>query len=122
MAPLSLSFNLEAAATNLEALYLSRVCTPLLFPLRSQILKDSLLLSPRFFRLLGNAQNNYVDRHVESARGGGGLCHAWPKSYGLKLSHPHNAGTEHAGFSPTRQTLLAPIAKRREVFNESHRG
>ena len=31
-------------------------------------------------------------------------------------SHPDNAGTEHVGFSPTRQTLLAPGAKRREEF------
>ena len=32
-------------------------------------------------------------------------------------SHPYNAGTEHVGVSPTRQTfdLLAPSAKRREV-------
>ena len=27
---------------------------------------------------------------------------------------------EHVRFSPTRQTLLAPSAKRREVFGESH--
>ena len=31
-------------------------------------------------------------------------------------------GTEHVGFSPTRQTLLAPSAKRREVFDESYEG
>ena len=37
-------------------------------------------------------------------------------------SHPYYAGTEHVGFSPTRQTLLAPSAKRREVFGESHEG
>ena len=28
--------------------------------------------------------------------------------------------TEHIGMSPTRQTLLAPSAKRREVLGESH--
>ena len=33
-----------------------------------------------------------------------------------------NAGREHVGFSPTKQTLLAPSAKRREVFGESHEG
>ena len=37
-------------------------------------------------------------------------------------SPPYNAGTEHVGFSPTRQTLLAPSPKRREVFGESHEG
>ena len=37
-------------------------------------------------------------------------------------SHPYNVGTEHVGLSPTRQTLLAPSAKRREVFGESHGG
>ena len=35
-------------------------------------------------------------------------------------SHHYNAGTEHVGFSPTRQTSLAPSAKHREVFGESH--
>ena len=37
-------------------------------------------------------------------------------------SHPYNAGTEHVGLSPTRQKLLAPCAKRREVFGESNEG
>ena len=37
-------------------------------------------------------------------------------------SHPYNGGTEHVGFSPTRQALLAPSAKRREVFDRSHEG
>ena len=35
-------------------------------------------------------------------------------------SHPYNVGTEHVGFPPTRQALLAPSAKRREVLGESH--
>ena len=46
--------------------------------------------------------------------GGGGrecLCHGCPQSYDHGPSHPCNAGTEHIGFSPTRQTLLAPSAK-----------
>ena len=30
----------------------------------------------------------------------------------IRLSHPFNAGTEHVVFSPSRQTLLAPSAKR----------
>ena len=37
-----------------------------------------------------------------------------------RSSHLYYAGAEHVGFSPTRQTLLAPSAKRREVFGESH--
>ena len=37
-------------------------------------------------------------------------------------SHPYYAGTEHVGFSPTRQTLFAPSAKTSEVFGESHEG
>ena len=36
----------------------------------------------------------------------------------IRPSHPYYAGTEHVGFSPTRQTLLAPRAKRREVFGK----
>ena len=42
--------------------------------------------------------------------------------YDPRPSHPYNAGTEYVGFSPTRQTLPAPSAKRREVFGESHEG
>ena len=34
----------------------------------------------------------------------------------------HYAGTEHAGISPTRQTLLARSAGRRQAFGESHEG
>ena len=30
--------------------------------------------------------------------------------YDHRPSHPYNAGTEHVGFSPTRQTLPAPNA------------
>ena len=40
----------------------------------------------------------------------------------IRPSHTYSAGTERVGFSPTRQTLLAPSAKRREVFGESHEG
>ena len=40
----------------------------------------------------------------------------------FRPKHPYNEGTEHAGFSTTRQTLLAPSAKRREMFGESHEG
>ncbi|CAM9415234.1 unnamed protein product [Laminaria digitata] len=40
-----------------------------------------------------------------------------------RISHPYSsAGTEHVGFSPTRQISLAPSAKRREVFGESREG
>ena len=46
----------------------------------------------------------------------------WPQSYDHRPSHPYYAGTEHVGCSPTRQTVLAPRAKRREVFGESHEG
>ena len=37
-------------------------------------------------------------------------------------SRPYNVGTEHVGFSPTRLTVLAPSAKRREVSGESRAG
>ena len=49
------------------------------------------------------------------------IC-AWPYSYDHRPAHPYYAGTEHVGFAPTRQTLLAPSAKRRDVFGESHEG
>ena len=41
--------------------------------------------------------------------------HVWPQ-------HAYNTGTGHVGFSPTRQTLLAPSEKRREMFGDSHEG
>ena len=37
-------------------------------------------------------------------------------------SHPYNARSEHVGFAPSRQTLLAPSAKRHGVFGESNKG
>ena len=56
---------------------------------------------------------------LQGARGGGvfSLCML---SYDHRPSHPYYAGTEHVGFSPTRQTLLALSAERREVIGESH--
>ena len=45
-------------------------------------------------------------------------CHAMA----VVVLHPHNAWTDHAEFSPTRQTLIActkPEAKR-EVLGEPH--
>ena len=53
---------------------------------------------------------------------GGAVCaHVMhDRSRMIRPSHPHNAGTENVGFSPTRQALLAPSSKRREVFGESH--
>ena len=45
---------------------------------------------------------------------------AWPRSHDHRPSHPHYARTEHIGLLPTRQTLLAPSAKRSEVFGELH--
>ena len=37
----------------------------------------------------------------------------------MATKHPCNAGTEHVGFSPTRQILLAPSAKRRRKYPAS---
>ena len=40
-------------------------------------------------------------------------CHAGPSSYDHRPLHPYNAETEQlVGFSPTRQALLVPSAKR----------
>ena len=48
------------------------------------------------------------------------LCHAWPQSYDHRSSHSYNTGTERVRFSPTRQIILAPSAKRGGVL--SHEG
>ena len=65
-------------------------------------------------------------RHSQQWRQGGGvliIMHGRSRnSYDHRPSHPYNAGTEHVGFSSTRQTWLARSAKRREVFGESHGG
>ena len=59
-------------------------------------------------------------------RGGGEGCtqfvHGRSRICDHRPLHPYYAGTEHVGFSPTRQTLLVPSAKRGEVFGESHEG
>ena len=68
-----------------------------------------------------------TDRATGIARGE----RVWGRVYSVLLRgrsrmaiaiRPYNTGTEHVGLSPTRQTLLAPSAKRREVFGESHEG
>ena len=62
----------------------------------------------------------------EAPRGGGGysiFMHGRScMIIAIRPSHSYYAGTEHVEFSPTRKTLLAPSAKRREVFGESHEG
>ena len=58
----------------------------------------------------------------EEEERGGVLSFTWPWSYDPRPSHPYYTGTEHVGFSPTRQTSFPPSAKRREVFGESHKG
>ena len=47
-------------------------------------------------------------------------CMTVLQSNDRKPSHPYKAVTEHVGFSPTRQTLLASSAKCREVSGDSH--
>ena len=58
--------------------------------------------------------------------GGGGLysfsCRVPLHAYDHRPKHPYSAGAEHVVFTSTRQMLLAPIAKRREVLGESPRG
>ena len=49
-------------------------------------------------------------------------CTQFVHDRGRVAIYPRNAGTEHVGFAPTRQTSFAPSAKRREVFGESHEG
>ena len=53
--------------------------------------------------------------------GDAGVMHGRSRT-SIRPSHPYNAGMEHVGFSRTRQILLVPSAKRREVFDESHEG
>ena len=71
------------------------------------------------------------DALIWDARGRGGvldrgdvldLMHGRSQMTIDRPSHPYNAGTEHVGFPPTRQRLLAPSANRREVSGESHEG
>ena len=62
---------------------------------------------------------------ARAAVGGGGVlmsCIGEVIRCDHRPSHLCNAGTEHVGFSPTRQILRAPSAMRREVFGESHEG
>ena len=57
--------------------------------------------------------------------GGGGRTHAIHGRSRVTIdpSAPaYNAGTEQVGISPTRQTLLVPSAKHREVLDELLKG
>ena len=49
-------------------------------------------------------------------------CYAQAQSYDHRPSRLYNAWTEHVRFPQTRQTLLAPRAKRRDVLDDSHEG
>ena len=42
--------------------------------------------------------------------------------HGCTSSHLYNAGTEHVGFSTTRQKSREPSAKRREAFSDPMKG
>ena len=55
---------------------------------------------------------------------GGGCTHVMHGRVHVTIDPriPTIAGTEHFEFSPAKQTLLAPSAKRREVLGESHEG
>ena len=50
------------------------------------------------------------------------LLFTWSSSYDHRPSHFNHAGMERVKVSPTRQTALAPSAKRRKLFGESHDG
>ena len=52
--------------------------------------------------------------------GGCTRCHAWPYSYDRRTLQPYTAGTDRVGFPADIE--MAPSAKRREVFCESHEG
>ena len=44
------------------------------------------------------------------------------RTIAISPSHPCNVGTEHVGFSDTKQTLFTPSVERREVLGESCEG
>ena len=52
----------------------------------------------------------------EGTRAGVGVGSVLIIMDGRRPSHPYKVGTKHVGFSPIRQTLLAPSAKHRKVF------
>ena len=58
--------------------------------------------------------------------GGGGSCGAGGCTNVVhcrsRMAIPYHVGTEHVGLLPTRQTLLAPTAKHREVLGRMHEG
>ena len=75
---------------------------------------------------------NIMSLVYTSNRGGGRVIERHPRGRGCTHSMhscgrktidpriPTMPGRSTSGVSPTRQTLLAPSAKRREVFGESH--
>ena len=61
---------------------------------------------------------------VGEGRGCHQVMHGRSRRCGHRPSHRYNAGTEHVGFSPTRQTLIACTKReaKGEAFGESHEG
>ena len=105
----------------------SGIQSPFSVHIRVQIivmLPDRVIHLSNHFAQAGSSQYGPRRQLTPRARRGGGVraCHASPQSHDHSPSHPYNAGTEHVGLSPTRQTFLAPSAKRREMFGESHEG
>lgn len=71
----------------------------------------------------GSGREEGGGREGEGGGGGGGGSHFIHSRSRMTIHpHPYNGRTEHVEFSPTRQTLRARSAKRREEFGESHEG
>ena len=74
-------------------------------------------MNTRFGRFFVNPTLHPLRLLTAAAGGrGGGHTHVMHGRRRMPTSHPHNAGTEHVTFSPTRKTSLAPSATRREVL------
>ena len=61
--------------------------------------------------------SRYPGRRRVGSGEGGDSCHAWPKPWNYTLLY--HAGTEHVGFAPTRQTVLACAIKREAPWGVS---
>ena len=65
-----------------------------------------------------------MNRFLEVGGGGMGCAHVMHGRGRMTMEPciPTMPGRSTSGFSPTKQTLPAPTAKRREVLGESHEG
>ena len=81
---------------------------------------EKLLPSSTHFIFFRHLTSNYSPKDTLNSGGGVHIVMYGRSGMTIDPRIPYNARTQHVGFSPTRQTLLAQSAKRRGVLSLIH--